>query len=177
MLDVNANRQSKKWSRRVQLARVLWGVVQPAFRLSPKPLWGWRRFMLRSFGAKIGRQVHVHPNVRITMPWNLTIGAYVGIGDSVILYALGPITIGNNATLSQGAHICAGTHDISRPDRPLLKLQISVEDDAWVAADAFIGPGVTVGSGAIVGARGVVMKNVAPQTVVVGNPARPIRKL
>nr|WP_319252068.1 hypothetical protein [uncultured Celeribacter sp.] len=56
-------------------------------------------------------------------------------------------------------------------------MPITIGDDAWVAADAFLGPGVTVGKGAIVGARSVVMKDVEPACVVVGNPARKIREL
>jgi len=98
------------------------------------------------------------------------------VGDRAILYALGPITIGPRATISQGAHLCAGTHDISYPDRPLLKPPITIGADAWIAADAFIGPNVLVGDGAIVGARAVVMKDVPGNTTVVGNPAHPIKK-
>jgi putative colanic acid biosynthesis acetyltransferase WcaF len=98
------------------------------------------------------------------------------IGDRATLYALGPITIGPRATISQGAHLCAGTHDISRPDRPLLKPPITIGADAWIAADAFIGPNVIVEAGAIVGARAVVMKDVPGNTTVVGNPARQVKK-
>ena len=110
------------------------------------------------------------------MPWNLEIGASAAVGDRVNLYALGPITIGARATVSQGAHLCAGTLDISDPTRPLLKLPITIGSDAWVCADAFIGPGVTLGEHAIVGARAVAMKDVPAHTIVVGNPARQIKR-
>ena len=175
-LDVAANRKASKWSRREQVARVLWGAALPMFRLSPRPFWGWRRMLLRVFGAKIGRDVHIYPSVRITMPWNLEICAQAAIGDRAILYALGPISIGPRATVSQGAHLCAGTHDILRPDRPLLKPPIIIGPDAWIAADTFVGPGVTVGARAIAGARAVVVKDINPGWIVAGNPARPIRK-
>ena len=105
------------------------------------------------------------------MPWNLEIGEYAAIGDRAILYALGPITIGARATISQRAHLCAGTHDIRDPARPLLKPPITIGSDAWVCADAFVGPGVTVGEHAIVGARAVAMKDVPAHAIVVGNPA------
>ena len=173
-IDVSENRGARKWTRREQAGRLLWALASPFFVLSPRLLWGWRRAMLRAFGARVGAGAHIYPSVRITIPWHLDLGAQCAVGDRAILYALGPITIGARATISQGAHLCAGTHDISRPDRPLLKPPVTVSDDAWVAADAFVGPGVTVGAGAIVGARGVVMKNVAPRTVVAGNPARRI---
>ena len=59
---------------------------------------------------------------------------------------------------------------------PLLKLPISIGDDAWICADAFVGPGVEVGPGAIVGARAVVVKNVEAWSIVAGNPARKVGK-
>lgn len=99
------------------------------------------------------------------------------MGDCAILYSLGVITIGDRCTISQGAHLCAGTHDIIDPARRLLKPPICVGSDSWVCADAFIGPGVTVGNGAIVGARSVVMRDVTPSVIVAGNPAREIRSI
>lgn len=176
-LDVAANRGARKYGLRAQAARVLWGLAWPLFALSPRPLWGWRRMLLRAFGARIGAEVHIYPTARITMPWNLEIGAEAAVGDCAILYALGLITIGARATVSQGAHLCAGSHDIARPDRPLIKPPIEIGANAWIAADAFVGPGVTIGRDAIVGARAVAMKDIAPGHLVVGNPAKTIRKL
>lgn len=169
-IDVIGNRRTRSWSRRENTARVLWAVVQPAFRLSPRPFWGWRRAMLRIFGARIGPQVHVHPTARITMPWNVQIDAQAAVGDRVILYALGRVHIGARATVSQYAHLCAGTHDWRDPARPLLKTPIHIGADAWVCADAFVGPGVRIGAGAILGARAVAMKDVPPAHIGVGNP-------
>ncbi len=176
-LDIAANRASTKWSTRDKLLRVLWALTTPLFRLVPRPFWGWRRMLLRLFGAKIGQEAHIYPSVRITIPWNLEVGDMAAIGDRAIIYALGPIQIGPRATVSQGAHLCAGSHDIDRADRPLRKPPVTIEADAWVAAEAFVGPGVTIGAGAVVGARAVVTRDVAPRTVVAGNPARVLRHL
>jgi putative colanic acid biosynthesis acetyltransferase WcaF len=176
-IDVNANRGTSNWTYREKVGRTLWALVAPAFRFSPRLFWGWRRAMLRAFGARVGLEAHIYPSVRISIPWNLALGDGCAVGDRVILYALGSITIEARATISQGAHLCAGTHDITRADRPLLKPPIFISADAWVAAEAFIGPGVTVGNGAIVGARAVVMKDVEQGCVVVGNPARLIKVL
>lgn len=177
MVDVTANRQRKEWSTRAKLVRVLWALAQPLFRFSPRPLWGWRRVMLRIFGAKVGRNAHIYPTVRIIIPWNLDLGDDCAVGDRAILYALGPITIGKRATVSQGAHLCAGTHDLRDPARPLLKPPISIGDDAWICADAFVGPGVTVGRGAVAGGRAVVVRDVDEECIVAGNPARLIRRV
>lgn len=175
--DVAANRRARKWSGRELAGRALWEVLRgPLFAWTPRPMWGWRRQVLRAFGARIGPNVHLHPTVRIAVPWNLTIAADAGIGDDVILYCLGPISIGEAATVSQNAHLCAGTHDFRRRDLPLVKAPVSVRAGAWVCADAFVGPGVTVGEGAVIGARAVVTRDVPAWAIMVGNPARRISK-
>jgi putative colanic acid biosynthesis acetyltransferase WcaF len=171
-LDVAANRRAQKWKRNELAARVLWALVHPLFAWSPRVLWGWRRALLRLFGARIGREVHIYPSARIAIPWNLTIGDYSAIGDRAIVYALGEITLAERVTVSQGAHLCAGTHDYRDPTMPLLKPPIFIDRDAWICAEAFIGPGVRIGSRAIVGARCVVMGNVEPGAIMIGNPAR-----
>jgi putative colanic acid biosynthesis acetyltransferase WcaF len=175
-IDVAANRTARKWTQVELVGRVLWALAHPFFAWSPRLAWGWRRGLLRIFGAKVGAGVHVYPSVRITIPWNLSFGQECAIGDRVILYALGQITLEDRVTISQGAHLCAGTHDLHDPARPLLKLPIRIERDTWICADAFVGPGVTVGHGAVIGARAVAMKNVDSETVVVGNPARTIKR-
>ncbi len=106
------------------------------------------------------------------MPWNLAVGADAALGEDVLVYNLGPVTIGARATVSHRAHLCAGSHDFRDPALPLLKPPIVVGPQAWVCAQAFVGPGVTVGEGAVVGAASVAMRDVEPWAVVAGNPAR-----
>ena len=172
MLDIKENRLARKYSQGEMTRRVLWTFAQPFFRFSPRPCFGWRRFLLRCFGAKIGQSVHVYPSATIYFPWNLKAGDESAIGEHVFIYNLGRVTLGSRVTISHRAHLCAGTHDHTKRDFPLLRLPIVVESDAWICADAFVGPGVTVGEGAIVGARAVAIKDVTPRTIVVGNPAR-----
>jgi len=156
--------------------RVLWSLAQPLFRFSPRPCFAWRRGLLRCFGAKIGRSVHIYPSATIYFPWNLDVGDESAIGEYAFIYNLGPVTLGNRVTISHRAHICAGTHDHTKRDFPLLRPPITIASDVWICADAFVGPDVTVGEGAIVGARAVAMKDVKPWSIVVGNPARESKK-
>ncbi len=174
-LDIASNRASRKYDRAELIWRVLWGIGSWFFRLTPRPCFGWRRFLLRCFGARVGRHVHVYPSARIYFPWNLSLGDWSAIGEDALIYNLGPVTIGQRTTISHRAHICAGTHDYRRTDLPLLKQPIAIADQAWVCADAFIGPGVTVGQGAVIGARAVAVSDVPAWTVVAGNPARPVK--
>jgi putative colanic acid biosynthesis acetyltransferase WcaF len=156
-----------------RLARLVWGWVWLLlFRPSPRPLHAWRCALLRLFGARLGEHVHVYPGVRIWAPWQLIIGSRVGVADGVTLYNMAPIRVGDNCTISQGAHLCAGSHDIASPHFQLVARPIALADHVWICAEAFVGPGVHIASGCVVGARAVVMTDIdAPWTVWSGNPA------
>lgn len=130
---------------------------------------------MRLFGAKVGRGVHVYPGVRIWAPWNLDLGDQAGIADRVILYSQGHITIGRRTVISQGAHLCAGSHDYDKPGFPLITKPIVICDHAWVAAEVFVHPGVIVSEGAVIGARAVVNKNMPAWMVCAGHPCKPIK--
>jgi putative colanic acid biosynthesis acetyltransferase WcaF len=160
-----------------KLARVLWGIVWLLlYRPSPKPLHCWRRFVLRLFGARIGRHAYPHASARIWAPWNLEMGDYSCLSHHVDCYCVAPIRIGAHATVSQYSFLCTASHDIEAADMPLVTGPITIGDGAWITADVFIGPGVTIGEGAVVGARSSVFKDVVPWTVVAGNPAGFVKK-
>lgn len=152
---------------------LLWQIVQATlFACSPQPLFGWRRFLLRCFGARIGAGVRLRPSMRVTYPWKVEIGARAWIGDQAELYSLGPIRIGADSVISQRSYICAGTHDYTRPDFPIAAPAITIGEEVWIATDVFVAPGLTIGRGAVIGARSSVFCDVAPYAVMMGNPAR-----
>lgn len=124
----------------------------------------------------MGRGCHVYAKVRIWAPWNLIVEDEAGIADDVFLYSMAQIHIGRRVVISQGAHLCTGTHDYEDPNFRLYALPITIGAEAWICADAFIAPGVTIGEGAVVGARAVVTKDVDAWTVCAGNPARTVKK-
>lgn len=165
------------FSLRNRLARLGWGVADALFfKLSPRPLHAWRSFLLRCFGATVGRGVHVYPGVKIWAPWNLVLGDECGIANSVTLYSQGVITIGRRAVVSQGAHLCAGTHDYTRRGFPLITRPIHIGEQAWVAAEAFIHPGVSLGDGCVIGARSVVTQSMPAWMVCAGHPCQPLKE-
>ena len=154
----------------------LWWIVQAtAFRCSPQFLYGWRRFLLRLFGAKIGRGVIIRPTVEITYPWKLTIGDYSWIGDHATLYTLGEIRIGDNACVSQYCYLTTAYHDYTRPTFDMIGSFVVIEPEAWLATRVFVAPGVTIGRGAVVGACSVVLKDIPAMMICGGNPAKPLR--
>jgi putative colanic acid biosynthesis acetyltransferase WcaF len=170
-------RNISPWTTRQKIGRMLWKLVYSvAFLPSFPSSYRWRAMLLRLFGARLGTNVRFRRTVKIEIPWHLTIGSHVSIGDRAILYALGKITIGDRSFVSQYAHLCAGTHDYRTSDYPLIRSPITIGEDVWIAADAFVGPGVTIADRALVGARAVVVKDVPEQMIVAGNPARVIKQ-
>jgi len=169
-------RQKSPWPLQQKIGRMMWGMVEGGvFRFSPHNAYPWRAMLLRMFGARIGRNVRVRRSVHVEIPWNLSIGDHTIVGDHAILYCLGRVTIGNHVTISQYAHLCAGTHETHSREMALLRPPIVVGDDVWIAADAFVGPGVTIGDRTILGARASAFKDLPPDVVAVGNPARAVK--
>ena len=176
-LDVSKDKCPSPHSLGNKLARIVWAVVWgTVFRWSPRILFGWRRFLLRCFGATIGRNARISPSVKIWAPWNLTVGDEAAIAHEVDCYCVDRLTIGSHATVSQYTFLCTASHDIRDPHMKLITAPIMVANQSWVCAGAFVGMGLTIHEGAVVGARSVVTKNVPAWTIVAGNPARPIGK-
>jgi len=151
----------------------LWWIVQSLlFNTSPQFMYSWRRFLLRSFGANIGKGVILRPSMRVQFPWKVTIGDYSWIGDHVVLYSLGPIDIGTNVVISQKSYLCTGSHDYVKSDFPIYYQPIKIENESWLATDVFVGPGVTIGRGTVVGARSSVFKSLPDNKICMGSPVK-----
>jgi putative colanic acid biosynthesis acetyltransferase WcaF len=158
------------------IVQLWWFVDATMFQPSPQIFYGWRRMLLRLFGAHVGKNVLIRSSARITYPWKVSIGDYSWIGDDVTLYSLGLIEIGKNSVISQRSYICAGDHNYSSRDFPIRANGIKISDEVWVATDVFVGPGATIGRAAVVGARSTVLNNIPEATVCIGTPARVIKQ-
>jgi len=144
-------------SLRNKLGRVLWGIVYwVLFRPSPKVFHGWRRMLLRAFGARIGKGAHIRPSCRIWAPWNLEMGDHSCLSYNVDCYCVDKVRIGAHSTVSQYSFLCTATHDHADPQMRLVTAPIEIEDQVWICADVFVAPGVTIGRGTVVGARSSV---------------------
>ena len=161
-----------------RLRRQAWNIVQALlFSTSPRPLHAWRAWLLRLFGATLGKGCHVYPGVKVWAPWNLKLGSFIGVADGVTLYCMDRIEIGDYAVISQGAYLCGGTHNYNSANFQLLVKPIWIGAHAWICAEAFIHPGVVVPEGVVVGACAVVTKSPAqPWSVYAGNPAIQVGK-
>lgn len=163
-------------SRKNQAGRLLWSLVQCFFfQPGPRGLHRWRCFLLRLFGAEIGKQVCIYPGVRVYAPWNLILHDRSCLAERVHCYNVDKLVLKEDAVVSEGAFLCTASHDIDSHNRELITAPIVLEEGSWVFANAFIGPRVTVKRGGVIGACAVVTKDVPPFAVVVGNPAKFIK--
>lgn len=154
-----------------KIRRIVWELAKPVFYHSPRPLFGFRNWMLRLFGAKIGNKVHIYPHVNIKLPWNLVIGDNVGIGEDTFLYSWDMITIEDDAIVSHKCQLCSGSHDCFDPNFPVVLSPIIIKKNAWICTQVFIGPGVKVGEYSVISSGAVLMRNARPWGIYVGNPA------
>jgi putative colanic acid biosynthesis acetyltransferase WcaF len=160
-----------------RLYRAVWNVTWLLLAAWTPPLMHpWRRTLLRIFGAKIASTAGIYSSARIWSPANLEMGEFAFVGPKVQVYSMAKITLAPYSLASQGAHLCAGAHDVEDVNFQLLAKPIQVGPRAWIAAEAFVGPGVVVGEGAVLGARGCAFRNLEPWAVYVGNPARQSRR-
>ena len=154
----------------------LWWIVQDTlFRCSPQACYGWRNFLLRIFGARIGSNVRLRQTVRVTYPWKLTIGDFVWVGDDCTFYNLEEISLGSHVALAHQVYLCTGLHDYTDVAFPISAQPIRIEDEVWLTNHVFVGPGVTVGQGAVVGTRSTVLQDLPRGMVCYGSPARAVK--
>lgn len=161
---------------RDRLRRGVWNIVWLLlFRFSPRPLHGWRRLLLRCFGAEIGDGSHVYPGAIIWAPWNLLLGKGACIGSGAEVYNPTRIQIGDYAIISQRAYLCGASHDYRRWDFPLISRPITIGPHAWIAAGVIVHMGIEIGQGCVIGVGSIVTRDMPPWSVCVGNPCRVIK--
>jgi putative colanic acid biosynthesis acetyltransferase WcaF len=159
-----------------RLRRLAWNVCWATlYWPSPRPCHGWRRFLLRCFGARMGPHCHFYPNSRVWAPWNLVCADCASLGDGAEIYNPSPVHMGTHAVVSQQAYICGATHDYNDPALPVVSFPMRLGAYSWVCARASVGPGVNIGEGAILGLGSVATRDLEPWTVYAGAPAKKIK--
>ena len=181
MVELDLKNYKNRHSFKSKIARMLWNVVWLLlFRPTPDRGFGvfvsWRIFLLRVFGAKIGKHCAVRNSARIWQPWNLEMGDWVAISEDCDIYSADKICIGDRSTISRGSFLCCASHDIESSIMELTYAPITIGHDAWISARVIVLPGIRIGDGAVVAAGAVVTKDVDSWTVVGGNPAKFLKK-
>ena len=162
---------------------------------------GWLR-LFQPFYIKRGRRSFIYSNIRKDIvPFNsfelgeksviesfstinnmvgaITIGSRsrIGLGNTII----GPVKIGNNVNLAQNIIISGLNHNYSDPDKTIISQgvntsEVIIEDDVWIGANSVILAGITIGKHSVIGAGSVVIRDVPPYSIVVGNPGKIIKQ-
>ncbi len=162
---------------RQRIARLCWNICWAIFyRLSPRPLHGWRAMLLRIFGAKMGPNCHFYSSSRVWAPWNLICADQVTAGDGAEIYNPAPVRLGSHAIFSQNSYLCGATHDFDDPGFPVLAYAMEVGAYAWICARACVAPGVNVGEGAVLGLASVATGDMEPWGVYAGAPAVKVKQ-
>ena len=175
---IDLSKYENHLGRKHQVIRLIWSITWTlCAKWMPRSLGsGWKRLILRAFGAKMGKNSNVYSSTKIYYPANLVMGDNTCLAGDVDCYNVAPIILEDNVTVSQGAYLCTASHDIEASMHQLITAPIVLKDQAWIGARAFIGMGVTIGQGSVVGATASVYKDVEPWIVVGGNPAKFIKK-
>lgn len=133
-------------------------------------------WVLRYFGAQVGKGVAIKPGLKVKFPWRLVVGDFVWLGENCWIDNVALVTIDSHACVSQEVYLCTGNHDWTSPTFQLKDTPIHIGESCWVAARATVGPGAKLGRGAVLSLGSVTSGSLAPMTIYAGNPAQPIKE-
>lgn len=156
--------------------RSLWYVANACLMKSAIPGSNWRRFLLRLFGAKIGKRIVIKPRVNIKYPWKLEVGDFSWIGEQVWIDNLAQVSIGKNCCISQGAMLLCGNHNYKKTSFDLMVGEIVLQDGVWLGAKSLVAPHVVCHTHSILTAGSIASKNLDAHSIYTGNPAEKIRE-
>jgi putative colanic acid biosynthesis acetyltransferase WcaF len=176
-MDLSQYRVTGYSPGRSRLVQVLWYLCSAlVFQSAWFPLSAVKVWLLRLFGASIGRGVVIKPRVQIKFPWRLKVGDFVWIGESVWIDNLAVVSIGSHVCVSQGVYLCTGSHAFRRPGFDLITKEIQIHDRVWVCAMSVLLPGTRIGSDSLVAAHCTV-SGVIPPGSRIEAPAVNIRSM
>jgi putative colanic acid biosynthesis acetyltransferase WcaF len=132
-------------------------------------------FILRSFGAKIGKNVRIKPGIYIHYPWKLSIGDYSWLAECRI-ENLAEVNIGDNVCVSQKAMLLTGNHNYKSVHFDLITKPINLEEGAWIGANATVCPGITVRTHAVLTVGSIATKDLEAYSIYQGNPAIKVKE-
>lgn len=133
-------------------------------------------FILRLFGAKVGKNVMIKPKVNIKYPWFLEIGNNVWIGETAWIDNFVKVIIEDNVCISQGATLLTGNHNYKKSNFDMIVGEIYLEKGAWIGAKSVVTGGVRCKSHSVLAVNSVATKDLNPYMIYQGNPALEVRE-
>ncbi|MBC7425286.1 MAG: colanic acid biosynthesis acetyltransferase WcaF [Bacteroidia bacterium] len=147
------------------LKQICWYVVSIMFFKTGFPFYPPKCYLLKLFGAKVGKNLSIKPHVTIKYPWKLTIGNNVWIGEQVWIDNLEMVTFRDNVCVSQGSLILCGNHNYKSPTFDLLTGPVTLNEGCWIGARCIITAGVEMGSHSVLLSGSVASKNLEPYKI------------
>lgn len=139
-----------------------------------------RRAILAELLGDLGEDVEIRPPLHCDLGYRITIGPRTFVNAGLIALDIGPITIGADCQIGPGVQLLTPTHPVD-PEPRRAKVEgsrpIALGDNVWLGGGVIVCPGVTIGADTVVGAGAVVVGDLPPEVVAVGNPARVVRTL
>lgn len=163
-------RLPENWNRGKNfLFELIWQVFFKSIISSSLPGTIWRKYILISFGAKLGKSIRLSPGIKIKMPWRLIVGDFSWIGEDVWIDNLSTVQIGNNVCISQGVYFCTGNHNFKKASFNLICKSIIIDSESWIGSKSIIGPGNKIGRGSVVKMGSIITEDIPPQSIFSGN--------
>lgn len=160
-------------TKRYKIKLQFWRIVDFLFfKTSLKVLTCWRVFLLRLFGAKIGKGCYISPRATILIPWNFEMGNFSSIDDYAYIKSSAKITIGDYVSIANFVHIIPGGHDVRSRAFTTNLQPVVFGHSVFIGADSSISKGVTIGQFSVIGARSVVLKDVPENSIAFGFPCK-----
>lgn len=139
-----------------------------------------RRRLLERLLGSVGEATEIRPPLYVDYGSHMAIGARCFANYGLVALDVAAITIGDDVQIGPNVQLLTPTHPVDarrRRDKWEAALPISIGDNVWLGGGAVVLPGVTVGENTVVGAGAVVARDLPPDVVAVGNPARVVRTL
>lgn len=130
--------------------------------------------------GSVGEGAHVRPPLYVDYGSNITIGARTFVNYNLTALDVAAIVIGEDCQIGPNVQLLTPTHPVEpgpRRDKLEAAQPITIGDNVWIGGGAIVLPGVTIGDNSVIGAGAVVTKDVPPNVIAVGNPARPVRDI
>jgi galactoside O-acetyltransferase len=137
----------------------------------------FRKFYYSNLFKKFGKRSYIYGKIIVYFPENVIFGNNSTLNEGVLINARNKIIIGNKVHISPFSILNTAGLNTNPNDRVHISNEIRIEDNVWIGSNAIINPGIKIGKNSIVGTGAVVTKDVPANVVVVGVPAKIIKKL
>jgi maltose O-acetyltransferase len=139
-----------------------------------------RRGLLLGLLGQLGEGSEIKPPLRCDYGYRIRVGARTFVNYGLVALDVASIEIGDDVQIGPNVQLLTPTHPLE-PDARRAKWEaaepIAIEGNVWLGGGVIVLPGVTIGENTVVGAGSIVTRDLPPNVVAAGNPARVVRSI